>query len=67
MWEYEMFMQELNKIVKKENKEYQDEQSKYDVKKMTNPNNMRQLAQQSGIKMSSIPSIKPPSIGSIHL
>lgn len=67
MWEYELFMKELNKIVKKENKDQQDEQSKYNVKKMTNPNNMRQFAQQNGIKIPSMSSMKPSSIGSIHL
>lgn len=67
MWEYEMFMQELNKIVKDENKDQQDEMKKYhlgDVQKMTNPKNMNKMMNP---KMSDMSQIKIPSIGSIHL
>lgn len=45
MWEYELFLQDLNNQVKEENKKQQDEMDKYhinDYKKMSNPKNMKQ-------------------------
>lgn len=65
MWEYEMFMQELNEIVKSENKEQQKEMDKYhlgDVQKMANPKNMNKMMNP---KMPDMSQVKMPSIGSI--
>lgn len=67
MWEYEMFMQELNEIVKNENKDQQKEMDKYhlgDVQKMTNPKNMSKMMNP---KIPDMSQVKMPSIGSIHL
>ena len=61
MWEYELFMKELNNVVKKENKEQKAEMDKYDVKgmqKMSNPNNMSRMMP----KMPDMGSIKIPKI-----
>lgn len=44
MWEYEMFIDELNDQVKEENKKQQEEMDKYhidDYRKMTNPKNLQ--------------------------
>lgn len=63
MWEYELFMKELNEIVKKENKEQTDEINKYDIKgmrRMTNPNNISKMTNSK--LPSNISSIKMPSI-----
>ena len=49
MWEYELFLQELNEQVKEENKKQQDEMDKYhinDYKKMTDPKNMNNMMSQ---------------------
>ena len=62
MWEYEEFMRELNEIVKKENKEQQNEMSKYhldDVQKMTDPKRMRDMTTPK------MPDMKMPSFGSM--
>lgn len=61
MWEYELFMKELNEVVKKENKEQKAEMDKYDVKgmqKMANPNSMSKMMP----KMPDMSSIKMPKI-----
>lgn len=73
MWEYEIFLKELNSIVKKENKEQQEERDKYkvgDYRKLANPNNAMKMANQSGMKMPgmpSAPSIRMPSSGSFKI
>ena len=73
MWEYEIFLKELNSIVKKENKEQQEERDKYkvgDYRKLTNPGNAMKMASQSGMKMPSMPStpsIRMPSSGSFKI
>jgi hypothetical protein len=73
MWEYEIFLKELNSIVKKENKEQQEERDKYkvgDYRKLANPNNAMKMANQSGMKMPSMPSapsIRMPSSGSFKI
>lgn len=67
MWEYEMFMKELNEVVKKENKDQQAEMDKYhigDIQKMTNPNNMRKMANPPAPNFSNM---KMPSLSSIKL
>ena len=46
MWEYEMFIDEMNKQVKEENKQQQDEMDKYhvsDYQKMANPKNLNKM------------------------
>jgi len=66
MWEYELFMEQLNSIIKKENKEQKEEMDKYhldDVAKATNPRNLRSLANP---QMPKVPNIKLPSIGSLQ-
>ena len=58
MWEYEMFIEELNDQVKEENKRQQDEMDKYhinDIQKMTNPKNMNSMMNP---KMPKMPNIK---------
>lgn len=73
MWEYEIFLKELNSIVKKENKEQQEERDKYkvgDYRKLANPNSAMKMANQSGMKMPSMPSapsIRMPSSGSFKI
>lgn len=65
MWEYEMFMKELNDIVSKENKEQQKEMDKYhvkDIQKMTNPKNMNNMMNP---KMPDMSNVKMPSMGSM--
>lgn len=64
MWEYELFMKELNDVVKKENKEQKDEMDKYhvkDVQKMTNSKNMNNMMNPK------MPDFKMPSIGSFKV
>ena len=59
MWEYEMFIKELNDQVKEENKKQEDEMDKYhisDYQRMANPRNMQHMMQPP--KMPSMPSIK---------
>ena len=36
MWEYELFMDELNNRIKEENKEQEEEAKKYDIDKYKN-------------------------------
>ncbi len=48
MWEYEMFIQEMNKQVKEENEKQQSEMDKYGVKdymKNANPKNIGKITQ----------------------
>lgn len=70
-WEYELFMKELNKAIKEENKRNKEEESKYnvnDVRRMTEKRNIDKMASSSVPKipdMGSIPSpdaFKMPSI-----
>jgi len=52
MWEYEMFIQEMNKQVKEENDKQQSEMEKYHVKdymKNANPKNIGKMTQQPKI------------------
>lgn len=61
MWEYELFMKELNDVVKKENKEQKAEMDKYDVKsmqKMTKPNSMSKMIP----KIPDMSNVKMPKI-----
>ena len=57
MWEYEIFIKELNEQVKEENKKQESEMDKYhvsDYQKMANPRNMQKMMQP---KMPSMPSM----------
>lgn len=68
MWEYELFMKELNDVIKKENKEQEKEKDKYginDIKKMSNPSNLQRIAGTQGVKMPSIPNMS--SISSLKI
>lgn len=59
-WEYEIFMKELNEAVKEDNERNKQEQDQYninDIKKMSNPNNMRRMQSSFMPKM--------PSLGSM--
>ena len=59
MWEYEMFIKEMNKQVKDENEKQQADMDKYNVKdymKQSNPKNIQKMSQPK------MPSFKPPKI-----
>lgn len=56
-WEYELFIDELNNLVKKENDEQTAEMKKYnldDYKKMTNPKHMQSNLDKMTPKMPSM-------------
>lgn len=70
-WEYELFIQEINKAIKEENKKNKEEEDKYNV------NGLRRMAEQrndnymkSGVyknmpnvsKITSVPNVSNPSI-----
>lgn len=38
MWEFEMFLEELNDIIKKENDKFKEEESKYNLKSLSKGN-----------------------------
>ena len=62
VWEYEIFIRELNGIVKEENERNEKEMDKAGVKdaqKMANPNTLRRMQQASTPKM---PEMKMPNI-----
>ena len=64
-WEYELFMKELNDIVKEENEKQKHEMDKAgikDAKKMSDPNNIRRMQQSAVPKMPSMPSINMGSM-----
>ena len=64
-WEYEIFMKELNKLVKEENdrnKQEMDKSGVSDAQKMANSKNIRKMQQSS---MPKTPSM--PSMGSIKM
>jgi len=58
MWEYELFLAELNDQIKEENKQQQTEMDKYhidDYRKMTDPKNISKM---NNPKMPKMPNIK---------
>ena len=60
MWEYEMFIEEMNNQVKEENDKQQAEMDKYHVKdymNAANPKNISKMTQQP-----KMPTFKPPKI-----
>ena len=64
-WEYELFLKEINNIVKEENKRNQQEMDKAgykDVKKMSDPNYSQRMANKH---MSSMNNFKIPSMPSM--
>lgn len=66
-WEYELFIKELNNIVKEENDKNQAEMDKAglnDAKKMSNPNYISKMQQSAMPKMPSfnVPSINMPKL-----
>ena len=64
-WEYELFLKEINNIVKEENKRNQQEMDKAgykDVKKMSDPNYSQRMTNKH---MSSMNNFKMPSMPSM--
>lgn len=59
-WEYELFMQEINALVKEENERNQKEMDKSGYNKMNDPNYMKKMANNQMPKMDN--SFKIPSI-----
>lgn len=62
MWEYELFIKELNNQVEEENKDQQAQMDKYGVdkySKMADPKNMQ--------KMTSMPKFETPHIPNINI
>jgi sortase (surface protein transpeptidase) len=58
MWEYELFMKELNNAIKEDNKRNQEEEEKYnlkDIKKYSSPESAKREAMKS-VKIPSMPS-----------
>lgn len=62
-WEYELFMQEINTLVKEENERNQKEMDKSGYNKMNNPNYMKNMANNQMPKMDN--SFKMPSMPSM--
>lgn len=61
MWEYEMYMEELQNLVQEENDRNQEQMDKAgvgNVQKMTNPRNLQKM---TNPKMPQMPTIKMPS------
>ena len=64
MWEYELFLQHLNNLVKDENDNQQKEMDKYhldDYKKMADPSKMSKMYQPSMPKMPNYSMPKMPN------
>lgn len=59
MWEYEMFIDEMNKQVKEENDKQQGEMDKYHINDYTNPKKMQKY---TNPKMPAMPTMKMPKI-----
>lgn len=59
-WEYELFMQEINALVKEENERNQKEMDKSGYNKMNDPNYMKKMANSQMPKMNN--SFKMPSM-----
>ena len=57
MWEYELFIEEMNKQVKEENDKQQSEMDKYHINDYTNPKNFSKMTQP---KMPSMSTMKIP-------
>lgn len=59
-WEYELFMQEINALIKEENERNQKEMDKSGYNKMNDPNYMKKMANSQMPKMDN--SFKMPSM-----
>ena len=59
-WEYELFMQEINALIKEENERNQKEMDKSGYNKMNDPNYMKKMANNQMPKMDN--SFKMPSM-----
>jgi hypothetical protein len=60
VWEYEMFMQEINKAIKEDNKRNKEEEDKYntnDMRKMTERRNIDKMTSDAYKKVPNSPSI----------
>jgi hypothetical protein len=59
-WEYELFMQEINKAIKEDNKRNKEEEDKYnvnDMRKMTDRRNIDKMTSDSYKKVPNVPSV----------
>ena len=56
-WEYELFIKEINNIVKEENERNKKEMDKAGYDKMNDPNYMKKMANSQMPKMPSMPNI----------
>lgn len=59
-WEYEMFMQEINKAIKEDNKRNKEEEDKYnvnDMRKMADRRNIDKMTSDSYKKVPNVPSV----------
>ena len=59
-WEYEMFMQEINKAIKEDNKRNKEEEDKYnvnDMRKMTERRNIDRMTSDAYKKVPNVPSV----------
>ena len=64
-WEYEMFMMEINNMVKEENARNKEEMDKAGIdkaKKMSDPSYMRKMQNSSMQSMTKMPEMKMPKI-----
>lgn len=60
-WEYELFMQELNKAIKEDNKRNQDEEEKYNIRDMRKMADERNVNRMKSNAMKDVPSYPKPS------
>lgn len=59
-WEYELFMQEINKAIKEDNKRNKEEEDKYnvnDMRKMADRRNIDKMTSDSYKKVPNVPSV----------
>lgn len=59
-WEYELFMQEINKAIKEDNKRNKEEEDKYnvnDMRKMTERRNIDRMTSDAYKKVPNVPSV----------
>lgn len=61
-WEYELFLKEINALVKEENEKNKEDQGKYnhkDMQRMTNPNYIKNMSNKAlgDMKMPKMPKL----------
>lgn len=69
-WEYELFMQEINKAIKEDNKRNKEEEDKYnvnDMRKMTERRNIDKMTSDAYKKVPNGPSISSMSSQLSHM